>query len=121
MHAVLAAIVHTVISVIAATYIAPRSLDPAATLDTIQGLCLASALISAIGFMATTMYLSRRLRPARGLLVGALSGLLCSGVIGLVTTGMDYSLIVYLAILAPTLLSVLLASLLDRPKSGWQT
>jgi Kef-type K+ transport system membrane component KefB len=121
MHAVLAAIVHTAISVIAAMYIAPYSLDPAATLDSMQGLCLASAIISAIGFMATTTYLSRRLRPVRGVLVGALSGLLCTGTVSLVMTGMDYSLIVYLAILAPTLLAVLLASLLDRPKSGWQT
>jgi hypothetical protein len=29
--------------------------------------------------------------------------------------------VLYLAILAPTLLAVLLATLLDRPTSGWQT
>jgi hypothetical protein len=42
-------------------------------------------------------------------------------VLGLSTVGVDYSLITYLSILAPTLLAVLLASLLDRPRSGWQT
>ena len=33
----------------------------------------------------------------------------------------DFSVILYLTLLAPTLLAVLLGSLLDRPKSGWQT
>jgi hypothetical protein len=41
-------------------------------------------------------------------------------IIGLAMAGIDYSLILYLAILAPTLLAVLLASLVDRSKSGWQ-
>jgi hypothetical protein len=34
---------------------------------------------------------------------------------------MDYSLVTYLTLLAPTLLAITLASVLDRPKSGWQT
>jgi chromate transport protein ChrA len=41
--------------------------------------------------------------------------------LGLLTEGIDFSLVLYLAVVAPTLLAVLLASLLDRPTSGWQT
>jgi hypothetical protein len=121
MHLILIIAVHLVVSSIATVFIAPRSMTAVATGMSLQMLCLASALICAAGFFATAAYLSRRIRLVSAALVGLLCGVLCSVVLGLSTVGVDYSLITYLSILAPTLLAVLLASLLDRPRSGWQT
>jgi hypothetical protein len=121
MYAVIAAIVHAVISTIAAMAIAPYSLDPAANDASMRMLSITSAFISAIGMVATASYLSRRIRTISGVVVGILCGVLCSGILGLTIRGTQFSLILYLAILAPTLLAVLLATLLDKPKSGWQS
>jgi len=121
MHLILIIGLHLIISSVATLVIAPRSMTLAATGTSLQMLCLASALICAAGFFATVTYLSRRIRPVSGALVGVLCGALCGAVLGLSVVGVDYSLITYLSILAPTLLAVLLASLLDRPRSGWQT
>ena len=83
---------------------------------------MASAALSMLGLFATARYLSRRIRPVSGITVGWLCGLVCSAILALSVDGrFDYSLIVYLALLAPALLAVLMATLLDRPKSGWQT
>lgn len=121
MYAVLAAMMHALISVIAAVTLAPYALDPAANTETMGTLSITSALISTIGLVATAAYLSRQLRPVSGVIIGIACGALCSGIQGMLTQGKDFSLVLYLAILAPTLLAVLMASLLDRPKSGWQT
>jgi Kef-type K+ transport system membrane component KefB len=121
MYAVLAAVLHAMISITAAVVIAPYSLDPTATSESLRMLCAASAIISVIGFVSTTTYLSRRVRAISWIMAGVSSGLLCGAIIGLAAAGIEYSLILYLAILAPTLLAVLLASLLVRPRSGWQT
>jgi hypothetical protein len=121
MHGILVIVVHALVSSPAALAIAPYSIDPAATRNSLWMLCLASAALSAVGFSATTAYLSKRIRMVTGLKVGLLCGLLCNAIIGLVTAGIDYSLVLYLALLAPTLLAVLLASLLERSKSGWQS
>jgi hypothetical protein len=121
MHLILIMAVHLLVSSLATLYIAPRSVTEVATGTSLQMLSLASALVCTGGFFATAVYLSRRIRPISGALVGLLCGALCSGVLGLSMVGIDYSLITYLSILVPTLLAVLLASLLDRPRSGWQT
>ncbi len=121
MHLLLIVAVHLLVSSVATLFIAPRSVTVTATGTSLQMLCLASALVCAGGFFATSIYLSRRIRPVSGAVTGLLCGVLCSGVLGLCTVGVDYSLITYLSILAPTLLAVLLATMLDRPRSGWQT
>lgn len=121
MYVVLTAVMHAVISVIAALFVAPYSLDPAATTEALATLAVISAFISAIGMLSTSVYLSRRIRPVSGAITGVCCGLLCSGIFSLTATGKEYSLVLYLSILFPTLLAVLMASLLDRPKSGWQT
>ncbi len=121
MYALLAILLQAAISLAAAMAIAPYSLDLAANDETLPALSLASTVISAIGLVSTSVYLSRRLRPVSGAMVGGFCGLLCAGILGLSARGVDYSLVLYLAILAPTLLAILLAALLDRPKSGWQT
>ena len=121
LYAVLATVVHVVVGTAAAMAIGPHSLQPMATSYALWNLGMASAAMSAVGLVATASYLSRRIRPRSGLLVGLLCGLLCGTMLGLAMLGVDYSLILYLAILAPTLLAVLLATLMDRSKSGWQT
>jgi hypothetical protein len=121
MRTTLVMVLHVLVSSVGAVAIAPYSMDPAATRDSLLALSMASAALSGIGFFATTTYLSKRIRTVTGAKVGLLCGLLCSAVIGLVVAAIDYSLVLYLALLAPTLLAVLLASLLERSKSGWQT
>lgn len=122
MYALLAIAVHAVLVIAAAVAIAPYSITPGASLHSLVTLGLVSAALSNLGLVATSWYLSRRLRPASGLTVGWLCGLLAGGILGLAIEGsLDYSLILYLSLLAPTLLAVLLASILDPPRSGWQT
>jgi hypothetical protein len=121
MRTILVIVMHALVSSGAAVAIAPYSIDPAATRNSLLAVCMASAALSAVGFFATTTYLSKRIRTVTGAKVGLLCGLLCIAVIGLVMAGIDYSLVLYLALLAPTLLAVLLASLLERSKSGWQS
>jgi len=122
MYAVLAIVVQIGLSSIAALAIAPHSISVGATLQSLWSASVASTALSAIGLVATAWYLSRRLRLASGLTVGWLCGLLSSVILALSMEGSyDFSVILYLMLLAPTLLAVLLASVLDRPKSGWQT
>lgn len=121
MYAVLALITHAIVGNVAALAIVPYSVDPTATGASLWTLCMASALISTMGFIATVSYLSKRPRPVSGVLTGLLCGALCGATMGLVVIGIEFSLILYLTIFTPTLLAVLLASLLDRPKSGWQS
>jgi hypothetical protein len=121
MYALIAILLHIIVSGSAALTIAPYSLDPAANDTTLWVLAFASAMISTVGVTATASYLSKHLRLVSGVTVGLLCGLLCSAILGLAALGIEYSLIVYLALLAPTLLAVLLAVLLDRSKSGWQS
>jgi hypothetical protein len=120
MYALLIILVHVAISGPSAFAVAPYSLDAAATGRALCTLCMVSALLSATGFAVTATYLSRRIRLLSGAQVGLACGAVCSGIIGLALGGMRFSLIVYLAILVPTLAAVLLAALLDKPKSGWQ-
>jgi hypothetical protein len=120
MYVVLAVIVQALLSIAAASLIAPYSLDPTSDSMSLTTLCMASAVVSGIGLFSTAVYLSKRIRPLSGGMIGLACGLLCTAMIGLATKGIDFSLILYLAILAPTLLAVLLATLLDQPKSGWQ-
>jgi hypothetical protein len=122
MYALLAIVVQLILSCAAVLVIAPYSVAPGANTNSLLALSLASAVFSTIGLVGTSWYLSRRLKPGSGITVGWLCGLFCSGIFGLAVDGrFDYSIILYLSVLAPTLLAVLLASLLDRPKSGWQT
>ncbi|MEO6080994.1 MAG: hypothetical protein ABIQ86_14665 [Steroidobacteraceae bacterium] len=121
MYAVIAAAVHAVVAIAAAFTIAPYSVQPIATNMHLSTLCLASAALSGLGLVSTATYLSKRIRPVSGAVVGLLCGALCSVMIGLAMAGIDFSLVLYLALLAPTLLAVLLATLLDRNKSGWQS
>lgn len=122
MYALIAMVVHALLGSAAALAIAPYSLAPGATFGSLWGLSLASAALSTVGLVSTSWYLSRRLRPVSGITVGWLCGLACGVVLALsINADYDYSVILYLALLAPTLLAVLLASLLDKPKSGWQT
>jgi hypothetical protein len=119
--ALLVAVLHAVIGNAAAIAIAQYSADPFAAIEYLSPLSTVSAAIAGISFAATIIYLSRRVRPMLGVFVGVLCGLLCGAVMGLTMTNVDFEPIPYLTILAPTLLSVLLASLLERPRSGWQT
>jgi len=121
MPALMVAVLHAMISNVAAVLIAHYSADPFATISVLSTFGSSSAAISAIGFAATAIYLSRRVRPATGVLVGVLCGLVCGVTMGLTMSSIDFSVVPYLTILAPTLLAVLLASVLERPKSGWQT
>lgn len=120
MYAVSILFVHALFSSVVALTIAPHSPDPTASSNSLLALCLASATLCMVGFAATARYLSRRVKPWTGVLVGYGCGMLCSATIGLVFAGVRYSLVLYITLLAPTLLAVLLASVLDRPKSGWQ-
>jgi hypothetical protein len=120
MYAVLAALVHAVLAITAALIIAPYSLQPVATTMALADLGMASAVISGIGLAATARYLSKRMRTISGPQVGLACGALCNATMGTLLVGVDFSLVIYLAILAPALLAVLLATLLDRSKSGWQ-
>lgn len=120
MYALLALAVHATVGSLAAVAIAPYSLDPAATGKSLWTLGIVSALLSTTGLAATALYLSKRIRPHTGAQCGLLCGLVCGGLLALSTGGTRYSLVVYLAMLAPTLVAVLLASLLERPRSGWQ-
>lgn len=122
MYAMFSIAVHLALISAAAIVIAPYSVAPGATMKSLLTLGLVSAAISTVGLVATSVYLSRRLRPVSGITIGWMCGLFCSGIFGLAIDGrVDYSLILYLSLLAPTLLAILLATLLDRPKSGWQT
>jgi hypothetical protein len=121
MYALLALIAHAIVSSVAAVAIAPYSVAAGANMKALWVLALASAVISTIGLVSTAVYLSRRLSRVTGGIVGVLCGALCGAILGMVMKQTDFSVVLYLAILAPTLLAVLLASLLDRPKSGWQT
>ncbi len=121
MYALLAIVAHATVGIAAAFSITRYGMQPVAVTVALVDLCLASAAISGIGLVSTAMYLSKRLRPKSGVMVGLLCGLLCSATMGLALAGIDFSLILYLTILAPTLLAVLLASLLERGKSGWQS
>lgn len=122
MYAMLAIVVQIILGSAATMAIAPYSVAMGATIRSLWTLSLASAALSTVGLVGTAWYLSRRLRPTSGITVGWLCGLLCSGILALTIDGtLDFSVILYLSLLAPTLLAVLLASLLDRPKSGWQT
>jgi hypothetical protein len=122
MYAMIAIVVQIILSSIAAIVIAPYSMSVGATTRSLWTLSLASSVLSTVGLVATAWYLSRRLRATSGITIGWLCGLLCSAVLALaIKANYDFSVIVYLSLLAPTLLAVLLASLLDRPKSGWQT
>lgn len=122
MYAVLAIAVHAILCSVAAWFVGPRSLAVGATLESLWVLGVASAVLSNIGLVGTSLYLSRRLKLGSGLTVGWLCGLLCAAMLALsLDARMDYSLVTYLTLLAPTLLAITLASVLDRPKSGWQT
>jgi len=122
MYAMIAIVVQIILSGTAALAIAPHSVAEGATIHALWILVVAAAVLSTVGLVATSWYLSRRLRPASGLTIGWLCGLLGSATMALALNGnYDFSVILYLTLLAPTLLAVLLASLLDRPKSGWQT
>jgi hypothetical protein len=122
MYAMLAIVVQVILSSAAAMAIAPYSVAAGATTRSLWTVSMASAALSTVALVATALYLSRHLRPVSGITVGWLCGLLCSGILALAIDGsLDFSVILYLSLLAPTLLAVLLASLLDRPKSGWQT
>lgn len=120
MYMLLTVVVHAAIGSLAAHAIAPYSLDPAASGRTLWVLAMVSALLSAIGFAATASYLGKRIKPFSGAQVGLLCGVMCAGLMGLTLAGMQYSLVIYLTMLAPTLAAVLLASLLQRSRSGWQ-
>lgn len=120
MYALYILFVHAVFSSVVALTIAPLSPDPNATSNSLLGLSLASAALCVVGFAATARYLSRRVKPWTGVLVGYCCGMLCCASTGLVFAGVRYSLVIYITLLAPTLLAVLLASILDRPRSGWQ-
>jgi hypothetical protein len=120
MYAASILFVHVLFSCVVALTIAPHSPDPTATSNSLLVLCLASAALCMVGFVATSRYLSRRVKPLTGVLVGYGCGMLCCATIGLIFAGVRFSLVIYITLLAPTLLAVLLASVLDRPKSGWQ-
>lgn len=122
MYAMIAIVVQIILGSAAAVFIAPYSVAEGATTRSLWTLAVASAALATVGLVATALYLSRHLRPTSGITVGWLCGLLCSATLALAVDGrFDFSVILYLTLLAPTLLAVLLASLLDRPKSGWQT
>jgi hypothetical protein len=120
LYALLALLIHVAIGSLAAMAIAPYSLDPAATSRSLWTLGIVSALLSTTGLAATAMYLCKRIKPVTGAQAGLLCGLMCGGLLALTMGGMRYSLVLYLTMLAPTLVAVLLASLLERSKGGWQ-
>lgn len=120
MYALLIILLHVAVSSPAAFVVAPYSIDPAANAGSLWALCGASAVLSMLGFAATAAYLSKRIRPITGVFAGVMCGLMCSSLLVLVARGTDFSLVLYLVLLAPTLLSVSLASMFDRSRTGWQ-
>ena len=120
MYALLALLLHMLVSMPVAFAIAPFSLSVGANLSTLSTLCAASAVLSMLGFFATVTYLSKRIRPVTGVMAGVFCGLMCDSLLILVARGTDFSLVLYLVLLAPTLLAVSLASMFDRPRTGWQ-
>lgn len=121
MYTLLTILVHAAIGSAAALAIAPYSIDVAATARSMWTLSMGSALVTAIGFSATATYLARRIKPLSGAQVGLLCGVVCGGILALTVAGIDFSLVVYLALLVPTLVAIVLAALLDRTRSGWQS
>jgi hypothetical protein len=120
-YTILTLLVHALVGSAAALAIAPYSMDAAATSKALLTLGIASAFLSSTGFVGTRLYLGKRVKTFAGAQVGLLCGLLCAGILALALTRLQFSLVVYLALIAPALLAVLLATLLDRSKSGWQS
>ena len=110
---------HTLVSI--GTVSAIAHFGAGADVPSLQALCLSSAGLAGIGFAATARYLSTHMRPRSGLLAGSLCGALCGAILGIAPARLDFSLLLFLAIFVPSLLAVLLASFIDRPKSGWQS
>lgn len=121
MYAVLILVVHAAVSTAAALAVAPYSIDPAASGRALWVTSMASALLCVIAFIATAAYLGKRISLVSGAQGGLLCGLLCGGINAFTARGVQFSLLLYLALLVPTLVAVVLAVLVDRPKSGWQS
>ncbi len=121
MYAVLVLVVHAAVSTVAALAVAPYSMDPAASGRALWVMSMASALLCVVAFVATAAYLGKRISLVSGAQGGLLCGLLCGGVAAFTARGVQFSLLLYLALLVPTLVAVVLAVMVDRPKSGWQS
>lgn len=121
MYALLILVVHAAVSTAAALAIAPYSMDPTASARTLWVMSMASALLTVVAFAATAAYLGKRISLVSGAQAGLLCGLLCGGIAAFTLRGVQFSLLLYLALLVPTLVAVVVAVLVDRPKSGWQT
>lgn len=121
MYALLILVVHAAVSTAAALAVAPYSLDPAASGKALWVMSMASALLTVVAFVATAAYLGKRISLMSGAQGGLLCGLLCAGIGAFTARGVQFSLLLYLALLAPTLVAVVLAVLVDRPRSGWQS
>lgn len=121
MYALLVLVVHVAVSSAAALAIAPYTIDPVVTPRSLWLMCMGSALLTVIAFASTAAYLGKRISPVSGAQGGLLCGLVCGGVAAFTARGVQFSLLIYLALLVPTLVAVVLAVVMDRPKSGWQS
>ncbi len=120
MYAMIAFVVHAALGSAAAMAIAPHSRAAGATfgsMGAVHGVRPAFDRGAGGNILGTVAAPAANHRHHGGWLCGVS----CGAVLGLsIDPSLDYSVILYLALLAPTLLAVLLASVLDRPKSGWQ-
>lgn len=121
MLALVVLVLHVAVSSAAALAIAPYTLDPVVTARSLWVMCMGSALLSVIAFVSTAAYLGKRISLVSGAQGGLLCGLVCGGVAAFTARGVQFSLLIYLALLVPTLVAVVLAVVMDRPKSGWQS
>lgn len=121
MYALFVLVVHAAVSTAAAFAIAPYSPDPVVSGEGLWLMCMASALLTVIAFAATAAYLGKRISVVSGAQGGLLCGLVCGGVAAFTMRGVQFSLLIYLALLVPTLVAIVLAVIMDRPKSGWQS
>ena len=121
MYALFVLVVHAAVSTAAAFAIAPYSLDPVVNGEALWVMSMASALLTVIAFCATAAYLGKRISLVSGAQGGLLCGLVCGGVAAFTMRGVQFSLLIYLALLVPTLVAIVLAVIVDRPKSGWQS
>lgn len=121
MPAALAILLHIAISGSVAIAVAPWTPDPTATPRALWLLCAASAVLCGAGLAATAAYLGRRIRPVSATQVGLPCGLLCGAILGLTMRSVQFSLILYLALLVPVLVAITLTMLVDRPRTGWQS
>lgn len=104
---------HATTGLVGARVLGVMSGDPSGSMRYLVSLSLVSTAVSAVCFAAIHRYLARGGNVGYGMFVGMLCGALSCVMIGMALVGMTLPLAQFLALFAPGLLAVLLASLMD--------